>query len=121
MLNIIRFLENRYILYFKNQLSCSIIFQYPFPKASFCHIGCNNISSLNRDLIGLEFRAGADPSGWTWQANDFKEHPDTELHLFVAAYNEDSWRKMVEYLNSNNIVFQARDLGRSGWKVILAK
>ena len=73
------------------------------------------------DDIKLQFKAGADPNGWTWQANDFKEHPETELHLFVAAYNDDSWRKMVEFLNNNNIVFQVRDLGRSGWKVILAK
>ena len=70
------------------------------------------------DGIELEFKAGAYPSGWTWQANDFKEHPETELHLFVAAYNDDSWRKMVAFLNSSNKV---GDLGRSGWKVILAK
>lgn len=71
--------------------------------------------------IGLQFKAGADPSGWKWQADDFEEHPETDLHLFVAAYNDDSWSKMVDFLNSKSIIFQARDLGRSGWKVILAK
>jgi len=76
---------------------------------------------LKVDGIGIQFKAGADPSGWSWQAKDFKKHPETELHLFVAAYNEDSWKKMEDFLNINNIIFEARDLGRSGWKVILAK
>lgn len=77
---------------------------------------------LKVDGIGLEFKAGANPSStWGWLRGDFHEHTETKLHLFVAAFNEDSWGKLTEYMDSNNIIYEHKDLGRSGWKVLIAK